>query len=153
MKICWKCTPHQAIQDEDEIVSSSEQIWRNLLHLQWILCSEWVPSEWVQTADKNIRVIHTTPVHQLTSCEVKKKHVFVRKSIKLFLNSVLRLWHFNQLFELLFRWHPFNSIHLTAFTLRMALEYIFSKLFWGGGGWAIALNKPNCKERISQIKL
>ncbi len=28
--------------------SSSEQIWRNVsLHaLQWILCSEWVPSEW-----------------------------------------------------------------------------------------------------------
>ncbi len=30
---------------------------------QWILCSEWVPSEWVQTADKNIKIIHITPVH------------------------------------------------------------------------------------------
>ncbi len=150
MKICWKCTPHQAIQDEDEIVSSSEQIWRNLtLHLQWILCSEWVPSEWVQTADKNIRVIHITPVHQLTSCEVKKKHVFVRKSIKLFLNSVLRLWHFNQLFELLFWWHPFNSIY-SKDGLRVHFQQI---VLGGGGGWAIALNKPNCKERISQIKL
>ncbi len=28
---------------------------------QWILCSEWVPSEWVQTADKNITIIHTAP--------------------------------------------------------------------------------------------
>ncbi len=39
----------------------------------------------VQTADKNIIIIHTTPVHQLTSCEVK---CFVRnKSIKAFLAS------------------------------------------------------------------
>ncbi len=27
----------------------------------------------VQTADKNIPIIHMTPVHQLKSCEVKKK--------------------------------------------------------------------------------
>ncbi len=25
---------------------------------QWIVCSEWVPSEWVQIADKNITIIH-----------------------------------------------------------------------------------------------
>ncbi len=31
----------------DRFVSSSEQSWRNLVpHHQWILCSEWVPSEW-----------------------------------------------------------------------------------------------------------
>ncbi len=30
MKICWKCVHPQAIQDVDEFVSSSEQIWRNL---------------------------------------------------------------------------------------------------------------------------
>ncbi len=33
-----------------------EQTWREfgiiLLTQQWILCSEWVPSEWVQIADK-----------------------------------------------------------------------------------------------------
>ncbi len=35
------------ITDVDEFVSSSEKIWRNLaLALQWIRCSEWVPSEW-----------------------------------------------------------------------------------------------------------
>ncbi len=28
-----------------------------------MLCSEWVPSEW--ESDKNITIIHTTPVHQL----------------------------------------------------------------------------------------
>ncbi len=35
MKICLKLTQPQAIQDVDELVSSSEQIWRNveLLHL------------------------------------------------------------------------------------------------------------------------
>ncbi len=30
MKICWKCTRTQVIQDVDEFVSSSEQIWRNV---------------------------------------------------------------------------------------------------------------------------
>jgi len=35
----------------------------------------------VQTADKNITIIHTTPVHRLMTCEVKRC-VFVRnKSI------------------------------------------------------------------------
>ncbi len=29
MKVCWKCTHPQVIQDVDEFVSSSEQIWRN----------------------------------------------------------------------------------------------------------------------------
>ncbi len=35
MKICWKCTRSQAIQDVDEFFFSSEQIWRNwaLYHL------------------------------------------------------------------------------------------------------------------------
>ncbi len=39
----------------------------------------------VQTADKNITIIHTTPVQQLTSCEVKSC-VFVRNkyTIKMF---------------------------------------------------------------------
>ncbi len=41
-----------------------------------------------QTADKNITIIHTTPVHQLTSWE-DKSCVFVRNKsiIKMFLNS------------------------------------------------------------------
>ncbi len=30
MNICWQCTHPQAIQDEDEFVSSWEQIWRNV---------------------------------------------------------------------------------------------------------------------------
>ncbi len=51
MKTREKCTCLQAIQDVDEFVSSSEQIGWNLAlhHLftnEWILCSEWVPSDW-----------------------------------------------------------------------------------------------------------
>ncbi len=44
-----------------------------------ILCSEWVPSEWVQTADNNITIIPKYPhdsslcLYQLMSCEVKSK--------------------------------------------------------------------------------
>ncbi len=50
----------QVIQDVEEFVSSSDldKYSITLLAHQWILCSEWVPSEWVQTADKNITVIH-----------------------------------------------------------------------------------------------
>ncbi len=39
----------QAIQDVYKFVSSSEQILKfsiTSIAQQWILCSEWVPSEW-----------------------------------------------------------------------------------------------------------
>ncbi len=49
---------------------------------QWMLCSEWVPSEW--ESDTNITIIHTTPVHQLTSGEDKRWN---KSSIKTFLTS------------------------------------------------------------------
>ncbi len=64
----------QAMQDVDELVSSSEQIWRNVaLHhllmdpLQWMGAVRMR----VQTVDKDITMIYTTPVHQLTSCDSK----------------------------------------------------------------------------------
>ncbi len=79
MKISWTFTHPQAIQDIDEFVSLSQKILRNeaLYHL---LTSEWVPSEWVQTADKNNTIIHTTLVHQLASCELKKLHDLKNKT-------------------------------------------------------------------------
>ncbi len=49
---------------------------------QWMLCSEWVPSEWVQTVDKNISIIHkwSTPLYQsIIQCLMKAKScVFTR---------------------------------------------------------------------------
>ncbi len=49
---------------------------------QYVSCSsmdahsEWVPSEWESKhLIKNITMIHTTPVHQLTSCEGPKLRV------------------------------------------------------------------------------
>ncbi len=43
MKICWKYTHPQAIQDEDEFDSLSEEIWRNVaLHLMFINTSSAV---------------------------------------------------------------------------------------------------------------
>ncbi len=33
----------------------------------------------VQTADKHITIIHTSPVHQLMSCEVKKLRVYKKQ--------------------------------------------------------------------------
>ncbi len=53
--------PHlQIIQDLDEFDSSADLEKCSIASLaqQWMLCSEWVPSEWVQTADKNITIIH-----------------------------------------------------------------------------------------------
>ncbi len=53
-------------------VSSSDLEKCSIISLaqQWMLCSEWVPSEW-----ESKQLIKTsqlyTPVHQLTSCEVK----------------------------------------------------------------------------------
>ncbi len=80
MKICWKCLHSQAIQDVDEFLSSSEQIWRNLaLHHLLTNGSSAVngcrqnesPNSWLKHHN-NSQVIHTTPVHQLISCEVKR---------------------------------------------------------------------------------
>ncbi len=69
---------------------------------QWMLCSEWVPSEWesmdalqwmgavrVQTADKDITILHTTPVHQLTSGEDKSSVLCICKK------QIHPLGHFN----------------------------------------------------------
>ncbi len=48
MKISCKCSPSEAIQDVDEFVSSSDLEKCSIASLsqQWMLCSEWVPSEW-----------------------------------------------------------------------------------------------------------
>ncbi len=45
--ICLKCTHSQVIQDVDEFVSSSdlEKCSVASVSQQWMLCSEWVPSE------------------------------------------------------------------------------------------------------------
>ncbi len=57
----------QAMQDVDEFVSSSDLEKSSItsLALQWMGAVRMR----VQTADKNITIIHTTPVHQLTSGE------------------------------------------------------------------------------------
>ncbi len=48
MKISWKCAHPQVIQDVDEFVSSSDLEKCSIASVsqQWMLCSEWVPSEW-----------------------------------------------------------------------------------------------------------
>ncbi len=50
---------------------------------QWMLCGEWVPSEW--ESDKNITIIHRSPVHQLTSGEDKS---WDKSIIKTFLTKI-----------------------------------------------------------------
>ncbi len=71
------------------------QVWRNVaLHpLQWMGAVRMR----VQTADKNITIIHTTPVHQLMSWEAKSCVLIRNKSISVFnfkrlLPSEILLW-------------------------------------------------------------
>ncbi len=73
----------QNTPDVDEFVSSSglEKCVSASVSHQWMLCSEWVPSEW--ESDKNITITHTTPVHQFMSCEVKNC-VFIRNKSLIF---------------------------------------------------------------------
>ncbi len=43
MKISWKMTHPQAIQDVDEFLHQNR--FGEMQYYQWIFCSEWVPSE------------------------------------------------------------------------------------------------------------
>ncbi len=55
-----------------------------LLPHQWIICSEWVPSEWESKRHDNPQVIH----NKLTSCKAKRWVFVVNKStITMFLTS------------------------------------------------------------------
>ncbi len=86
VKICWKCTHPQAIQDVDEFVSSSKQKQEkfsitsltssavNGCHQNESLNSWW-------KHHNNPQVIHVTPVHQLMSCEVKSCMFVINKYI------------------------------------------------------------------------
>ncbi len=102
MKLCWKYTYPCTIQDVDEFVSSSDLEKCSITSLahQWILCSEWVPSEW-ESKQLIITVIHTTLVWLLTSCEA----VFVR-------NKATENFNFNHHF-----WPKYKFlIHNNAFS-------------------------------------
>ncbi len=93
-----KFTHPQANYNVDEFVFFP-QIWRNVArHHLLANGSEWVPSEWeskqlIKTHHNSSQVIHTTPVHQLMSCEAKSC-VFVRNKsiIKTFLTSNCNFW-------------------------------------------------------------
>ncbi len=59
MKICRNCTQAQAIQDELSLFI----YWNRFGEMdQWILCSEWVPSEWeskllIKTSGKTLETL------------------------------------------------------------------------------------------------
>ncbi len=67
MKMCL-FTYSQAIQDVDEFVSLSEQIWRNLALLHLLTNGSSAVNGCRQNQSpkqhNNPQVIHTTPVHQ-----------------------------------------------------------------------------------------
>ncbi len=67
MKICRKTSYPQAVQDVDEFVSS----WRNVALHHLLSNGSSIVNGCRQNESQNITIVHTTPVHQLTSCEVK----------------------------------------------------------------------------------
>ncbi len=86
----WKCTHSQAIQDVDEFVCSSEQIWYNL-SLHHLLCSEWVPSEW----ESKQLIQHHNKHHSSPSVSVlwsEKQHVCKKKIHQDIFNFKRYLW-------------------------------------------------------------
>ncbi len=70
IQICWQFTHPQVIQDADEFVSSSEQIWRNLASHHLLINGSSAVNGCHQS-QRNPQEIHTTPVHQLMSCEAR----------------------------------------------------------------------------------
>ncbi len=103
----------------------------------------------VQTADKNITIIHTTPVHQLMSCEAKRCVFVKNKSIMLTSNSHFQLKHesiihnndcFSENFHLLLsshiKIHPHSawSVHISLL-IQMRLFFYWKiidrELFFG----------------------
>ncbi len=86
-------TQPQAIQNVDEFISSSEQIWITCPPMDQINLQRMGAVRMrVQTGDKNI-TIRETPVHQLIPCEAKICIIAWNKSIvKMFLISNYCLW-------------------------------------------------------------
>ncbi len=83
--ICWTFC-HFGIQDVDVcffIKTNLEKLSIASLAHQWILCSEWVPSEW--ESKQLIKTIHKkstpTPVHQFKSCEAKSCKFVINPSL------------------------------------------------------------------------
>ncbi len=76
---------------------------------QWIILSEWVPSEWEsKRLRKKFTVIQKTPVDYLMYCKVNTVAV-CHKTLNGWLESCGLLWCFCQLFEISFWRHPFTA--------------------------------------------
>ncbi len=86
MNICWKWTHTQAIQDEFVLFMGRglETVCITLV-AQWILCTEWVPSEWeskqlIKTSQQS--TWHGPPINILWS---EEKIVFFKHKIQIYL--------------------------------------------------------------------
>ncbi len=97
-KICWKFT-HPSVHPRFRwvcffIVTDLEKFSIASLVHHRILCSEWVPSEWEsKQLMKPPQVIHTAPVHQLTSCESKRCVFVTSDQNPIHNNASYRVWN------------------------------------------------------------
>ncbi len=95
MKLCWKYTHFlgnlrfrwicfQTVLDKCSIAHHADP-------LQWM----GAVRKRVQTADKEITIIHMTPVHQLMSCEVKSHMFVINQSIIKVCSLLDKVWVHN----------------------------------------------------------
>ncbi len=52
----------------------------------------------VETAPKNVTIIHTTPVHQLMSCEAKRCKFVINKTFLICKQCLTHAYYFQQIF-------------------------------------------------------
>ncbi len=102
MKTLLKCAHPQAIKGVDEFLHKNRfgGISVTSLSHQWILCSEWVPSEW-----DRIRV----RIRKRGICFLQTCSFWLHKTLIDRLEWCGLLWCFYQLFGLSFWRHPFTA--------------------------------------------
>ncbi len=131
-KICWSCA-HQAVEDRWVCFFIKLGEMYHSITVSAMDALQWMGTVRmrVQTADKNnLQVIHTTPVHQLTSWE-DKSCMFVRNKyiVKIFLSLDLC---FRIKYEFIIHNNAYTSekVNLLLSSFIKTHPHICLELFW-----------------------
>ncbi len=135
MKMCWKCTHPQAIQDVDEFVSSSEQIWRNVAFPHLLISGSSAVNGCRQNQSTNSwwkhhinpQVILTTPFHQLMRWCKRLRFVINKCIIKTSKNPLLQYHNEKSCLNRERSMHRSSSVYMDWVVWIIVMFY---KLFW-----------------------
>ncbi len=97
----------------------------------------------VQTADKNITIIHTTPVHQLTSWE-DRRFVFIRNKSIIKTYNIIQSKHSGYVYatgpRILFQWRNYGLWTLIYYvTVSYKHSFCLLKMLTDGVVWIIVM--------------